>query len=107
MADLEKNGTANRVVILIWSEFARRVQPNANLGTDHGAAQSMILLGSGVKGGVFGAPPSLQPADLVDDGNLKMAVDFRSIYATLLNGWVGVDATSILGGAWPRLPILP
>lgn len=106
MADLERNGTADRVMVLVWSEFARRVHPNGTAGTDHGSAQAMLLLGKGVKGGVLGAPPSLAPANLVDDGNLKMAVDFRSLYATLLQGWLGADANAILGGAWPVLPLL-
>lgn len=106
MADLERNGTADRVMVLVWSEFARRIEPNGTAGTDHGSAQAMMLLGKGVKGGVHGAPPSLAPADLVDGGNLKMAVDFRSLYATLLNGWLGADATAILGSAWPTLPVL-
>lgn len=106
MADLERNGTADRVLILLWSEFARRVVPNGTAGTDHGSAQAMLLLGKGVKGGVHGAPPSLSPADLVDDGNLKMMVDFRSLYATLLSDWIGADASTILGGDWPALPIL-
>lgn len=106
LADLERNGTADRVIVLLWSEFARRVLPNGDAGTDHGSAQAMMLLGKGVKGGVHGAPPSLAPADLVDDGNLPMTVDFRSLYATLLDGWLGVDAASVLGASWPSLPIL-
>lgn len=106
MADLERNGTADRVMVLIWSEFARRIEPNGTAGTDHGSAQAMMLLGKGVKGGVFGAPPSLAAADLVDDGNLKMAVDFRSLYATLLHGWLGVNSTQMLGADWERLPLL-
>lgn len=106
MDDLAANGNSGRVVILLWSEFARRVKPNANLGTDHGSAQALLLIGDGVKGGIYGAPPGLAAADLIDGGNLKMAVDFRSVYATLLNGWLGLNATTILGAQWAALPVL-
>ena len=106
MDDLAANAISNRVVILLWSEFARRVRPNANLGTDHGAAQALLLIGDGVHGGIYGPPPSLAAADLIDGGNLKMAVDFRTVYATLLNGWLGLNAKTILGAEWGGLPVL-
>ena len=106
MDDLAANGSSGRVLVLLWSEFARRVKPNANLGTDHGSAQALFLIGDGVKGGIYGAPPGLAPTDLIDGGNLKMAVDFRTVYATLLNGWLGLDAKTILGADWGALPVL-
>lgn len=105
-ADLDAQGIADRVLVMLWSEFARRVEPNASRGTDHGAAQAMVLLGSGVRGGIVGAPPSLLPADLVDDGNLPMQVDFRRLYATLLDGWLGVSSRAVLGDTYSPVPVL-
>jgi uncharacterized protein (DUF1501 family) len=80
---------------MIYSEFGRRVRANASDGTDHGTAGPVFLLGRGVRGGFFGAEPSL--TDLVD-GDLKAGVDFRSIYATLLDHVLGSDPTRILDG---------
>lgn len=104
--DLEANGMANRVLILLWSEFARRVEPNAQNGTDHGSAQAMILIGNGVRAGFVGNPPSLAAADLIDDGNLPMAVDFRQLYGTVLDRWLGIDSRTVLGASYPALPVL-
>jgi uncharacterized protein (DUF1501 family) len=104
--DLEAHGLANRVLVLLWSEFARRVEPNAQKGTDHGAAQAMVLIGSGVRAGIVGRAPSLAEADLVDWGNLPMQHDFRRVYATLLDGWIGVDSRAVLGATWASLPLL-
>lgn len=106
IADLDLHGIANRVLILLWSEFARRVEPNASRGTDHGAAQAMFLIGPGVRHGILGTPPSLAAADLVEDGNLPMQVDFRRLYATLLSGWLGVNAATVLGTGFEPLPVL-
>jgi uncharacterized protein (DUF1501 family) len=106
IADLDLHGIADRVLILLWSEFARRVEPNASLGTDHGAAQAMFLIGPGVRSGILGTPPSLAPADLVEDGNLPMQFDFRRLYATLLAGWLGVNAAPVVGSGFEPLPVL-
>lgn len=104
--DLDANGLSNRVLVLLWSEFARRVEPNAQNGTDHGSAQAMILIGNGVRAGIVGNPPSLAPADLIEDGNLPMAVDFRNLYATVLDRWLGIDSKTVLGGTYPHVPVL-
>jgi uncharacterized protein (DUF1501 family) len=106
MDDVQAQGLGQRVLVLLWSEFARRIEPNANAGTDHGTAQALILLGEGVRAGVYGNPPSLDPANTIDDGNLRMSTDFRQVYATVLSGWLGVDATAVLGANWGTLPIL-
>jgi uncharacterized protein (DUF1501 family) len=106
MSDLETGGISSRVLILLWSEFSRRVMPNASAGTDHGSAQALFLIGDGVRSGVYGAPPSLKPDNLVDKGNLRMAVDFRQVYATVLGGWLGLNASPILGADWGALPLL-
>ncbi len=106
MSDLEATGMSSRVMILLWSEFARRVMPNASAGTDHGSAQALMLIGDGVRAGVLGSPASLKPENLVDDGNLPMTTDFRQVYATLLSGWLRLNASSILGADFGTLPIL-
>jgi uncharacterized protein (DUF1501 family) len=84
-----------QVVTMVYSEFGRRVRANASDGTDHGTAGPVFLLGRGVRGGFFGAEPSL--TDL-DDGDLKAGTDFRSIYATLLDHVLGADPAKILSG---------
>jgi uncharacterized protein (DUF1501 family) len=97
--DLAAHGRADDVLVVTWSEFGRRVHENASNGTDHGTAGLMFLLGK-VKGGLHGAPPSL--TDL-DNGNLKFTVDFRDVYATLLEDWLGVPSESALGGRFAKL----
>ena len=101
-SDLESHGHADDVVTLAFSEFGRRVAENASAGTDHGTAEPLFVFGP-VKGGIVGDHPSL--TDL-DAGDLKFAVDFRSVYATLLDGWLGTDASAVLGGSFGKLPLL-
>jgi uncharacterized protein (DUF1501 family) len=89
------------VVVALYSEFGRRVVANASSGTDHGTASNIFVLGSKVKGGMYGEQPSLTDLDL---GDLKYNVDFRSVYATLLEQTLGTDADNILGSEkLPRL----
>lgn len=92
------------VVVLIHTEFGRRVQGNASGGTDHGAANVVFLAGSTVKGGLYGDTPSLTELD--DYGNLVFSTDFRSVYATIFENVIGVDPKSFLGGSYSTLPIL-
>ncbi|HEY7979996.1 MAG TPA: DUF1501 domain-containing protein [Candidatus Eremiobacteraceae bacterium] len=99
-ADLAAHKTDDRVVTMTFSEFGRRVEENANRGTDHGTAAPMFIVGGGVKGGVYGDHPSLTDLDF---GNLKWHTDFRSVYATLLERWLGVASTPVLGGGFPTL----
>jgi uncharacterized protein (DUF1501 family) len=104
LASLNGVAGADGVVLMTYSEFGRRVAQNASGGTDHGTAGPVFLAGPGVKGGRFyGDEPSL--TDL-DDGNLKYSVDFRSVYATMLAGVIGVDPKPVLGASFPVLPIL-
>jgi len=100
-ADLEAHGRADDVLVLTWSEFGRRVAENANGGTDHGASSVMFALGSHVRGGLFGDPPSLER--LVDNGNLGYTTDFRRVYATVIEGWLGVPHEELLGARWEQL----
>jgi uncharacterized protein (DUF1501 family) len=97
---LKTTGHDSRVRLMTFSEFGRRVQENDSHGTDHGAGSCLFVAGPSVKGGVVGRHPSL--ADL-DAGDLKFHTDFRRVYATLLDGWLGCDSKAVLGAAWDRL----
>ncbi|MCL4508527.1 MAG: DUF1501 domain-containing protein, partial [Chloroflexi bacterium] len=99
-SDLSANGLDKDVLLMTWSEFGRRVQENASHGTDHGTAAPLFLVGSGVKGGLYGDPPDLTN---LDNGNLKHSIDFRSVYATIIERWLQADSQSILGGSFPTL----
>ena len=101
--DLAASKLADRVLVLCFSEFGRRVLENGSGGTDHGAAGPVILAGPGVKPGLLGPYPSL--TDL-DDGDLKPTVDFRRVYATLLENWLGLPSVPALGGTFATLPLL-
>ena len=103
-ADLKAQGHSKRVTILSFSEFGRRVSENASGGTDHGVAGPMLLLGDGVKGGLHGRMPSL--TDLDRNGDLKMQVDFRRVYASVLEDWMGLESKEVLGKRFPKLPLL-
>jgi uncharacterized protein (DUF1501 family) len=94
--DLQRMGQADRVVVMVYSEFGRRVPENANLGTDHGSANVMFLIGQPVNGGHYGKQPSL--TELVNGDNLAHTTDFRQVYATAIQGWLGVDAGPVLFG---------
>jgi len=99
--DLKRIGRADTVAIMMFTEFGRRVEENASLGTDHGTATPMFVIGAGVRGGLYGRHPSL--TDL-DDGNLKMTTDFRRVYATMIEEWLGFsDTESILKGSFEPL----
>ena len=91
-----------RVAVMCFSEFGRRVAQNASGGTDHGAAGPMFVVGDKVRGGLYGSYPSL--ADL-DDGDLKHTTDFRAVYATLLDKWLAADADKVLNGHYDRLAL--
>jgi uncharacterized protein (DUF1501 family) len=92
---MAKTAAGRDVVVAVYSEFGRRVHANASDGTDHGTASSVFLLGDGVKGGLYGAAPSL--TDL-DEGDLKFTTDFRDVYATLLRDVLGGDPERLLDG---------
>jgi len=101
--DLQAHGRDRNVVIMTWSEFGRRVTENASSGTDHGSAGPMFVVGTPVKGGLYGERPSL--VDL-ERNNLKFTTDFRSVYATVLEDWLGAPSELVLGGRHERLPFL-
>ncbi|HEY7173151.1 MAG TPA: DUF1501 domain-containing protein [Vicinamibacterales bacterium] len=93
--EMKRIGRADDVVMYVHSEFGRRVPENTSLGTDHGTAQVNFVIGNAVKGGMYGRPPSL--TNLVLDGNLESTTDFRQVYSTLIQGWMGADAAKVLG----------
>ncbi len=97
MQDLERIGRADDVTVMVFSEFGRRVPENVSLGTDHGAANLMFVAGNKVKGGHYGELPSLN--DLDEGDNLIHTTDFRRVYATMIEGWLGhPDAGEVLNG---------
>ncbi|HZQ36419.1 MAG TPA: DUF1501 domain-containing protein [Dehalococcoidia bacterium] len=102
-ADLKAQKNDDRVLMMTFSEFGRRVQENASGGTDHGAAAPMFLLGKGIQQGVMGNHPSLTQ---LDQGDLRYNTDFRSVYATILQSWLETPSKPILGQQFPLLPVL-
>lgn len=102
-SDLAAHGKADTVILMTWSEFGRRAAENASVGTDHGTAAPLFVIGSSVKKGVYGDAPNL--ANL-DNGNLRFETDFRSVYATVLEGWLQADSSSILGQTFSKVPFL-
>jgi uncharacterized protein (DUF1501 family) len=102
LGELKAAGLAERVVVLCFSEFGRRVEENASGGTDHGTAGPVFLAGPSVRAGLIGRTPSL--TDLAD-GDLQMGLDFRRVYATVLEDWLGLSARQALGAAFERLPL--
>ena len=100
--EMEGIGKADKVVVLVFSEFGRRVGENASQGTDHGAAAPMFLIGGKVKGGIHGSKPDL--TDL-QDGDIKFKIDFREVYAATLDNWVGGDSEVVLGQKFSPLAV--
>jgi uncharacterized protein (DUF1501 family) len=104
-ADLREHNTGEEVVLLMFTEFGRRVRDNGG-GTDHGTGGVCWVIGDHVKGGLYGEYPSLRPDDLEDGGDLLHTVDFRSVYSTLLERWLGLDAQPLVGGSYEQLDFL-
>lgn len=101
--DLAAHGNDKRVLTMTFSEFGRRIGENASRGTDHGEASPLFLVGGGVKGGIYGAYPDLSDTNM---GNLRFQIDFRSVYATVLERWLGRPSEKILQGRFPTLTAL-
>ena len=103
--DLKAQGNMQRVLVMTFSEFGRRVSENANGGTDHGAAAPMFIVGNQVKSGLLGKYPSLAPQDLYQ-GDIKYNVDFRNVYAAVLENWLKTKSAPILGKQFEPLPVV-
>jgi uncharacterized protein (DUF1501 family) len=101
--DLTKAGQGDRVAVLVFSEFGRRVAENASAGTDHGAAAPVFVVGPVAQAGPIGAHPSLED---LDDGDLKFHTDFRRVYAGLLDRWLGLPAAPLVGSEFEPLDLL-
>jgi uncharacterized protein (DUF1501 family) len=100
-ADLNARGIADRVLVLAWSEFGRRVLENASAGTDHGKAGTVFVMGNAVRGGTFyGDVPNLSN---LDQGDLRTQVDFRAVYATVIRDWFGNDPLPVLNAPYENL----
>ena len=100
--DLSAQGMLSNTVVLVYSEFGRRITENGSQGTDHGAGANMMVLGGGVRGGIFGTAPNLNtdPANPTLEnsaGDVKWETDFRSVYAKILDNWLGSNSVSVLG----------
>ena len=102
--DLKEHHANEEVVILMFTEFGRRVQENGS-GTDHGSGSVAFVIGDSVKGGAYGEYPSLDPSKL-DEGDLRWNNDFRGTYAAILEKWLGLDAQPILGGNFEQFDII-
>ena len=100
-ADLREHQAASGVLMLVFTEFGRRVKDNGN-GTDHGSGGAAFAIGERVHGGMHGEYPSLREEDLLD-GDLHFQVDFRGVYATIAERWLGLDAQPIVGGNYEQL----
>ena len=99
--DLRENDAADNVIMLMFTEFGRRVHDNGS-GTDHGAAGAAFVIGNRVKGGEYSEFPSTAPQDL-EQGDLVPNTDFRSVYSTILEDWMGLDANPLVGGAFEKV----
>jgi uncharacterized protein (DUF1501 family) len=101
--DLQEAKLGDRVLVLVFSEFGRRVEENDSQGTDHGTAGPMFLAGPAVKAGLHGQTPDLTN---LEDGDLKMTTDFRNVYATVLSEWLKADPAKCLNGQFETMNLL-
>jgi uncharacterized protein (DUF1501 family) len=102
--DLKEHNVSDNVVLLVFTEFGRRVHDNGS-GTDHGSGGGAFVIGDHVKGGLYGEYPSLE-ADKLLEGNLHFNNDFRGLYATLLEDWMGLDSKPIVNGSFEKLDFI-
>tara|TARA_B100000470_G_C19422169_1_gene229127 strand:- start:139 stop:474 length:336 start_codon:yes stop_codon:yes gene_type:complete len=103
-ADLKEHNASENVLLLVFTEFGRRVHDNGS-GTDHGSGGAAFLFGDKVKGGLYGEYPSLE-ADKLLDGDLHFNNDFRGLYATILEDWLGLDAQPIVNGNFEKMDFI-
>ena len=103
--DLREHNRGEEVLLFMFSEFGRRARDNGG-GTDHGTGGVCFVIGDHVKGGLYGEYPSLKPEDLEDGGDLLHNVDFRGVYATILERWLGLDSKPIVGGTFEQMDFL-
>jgi uncharacterized protein (DUF1501 family) len=100
-SDIRNQGFSNDTTVIVFSEFGRRISENGSNGTDHGAAGVMMALGGMVRGGLYGTAPVLSPGHPTlenNSGDVRYETDFRSVYAKLLDQWLGASSVPILNG---------
>ena len=102
--DLKEHDAGDNVVLLVFTEFGRRVHDNGS-GTDHGSGGVAFVVGESVKGGLYGEYPSLEPDKLLE-GDLHFNNDFRGLYSTLLEKWMGLDAKPIVNGSFEQMDFI-
>ena len=100
--DLRNHNASEEVVMLVFSEFGRRIKDNGS-GTDHGSGGGAFLIGDRVEGGLYGQYPSLELADLANGEDMGFNIDFRGVYSTLLDQWLGLDASPIVNGTYEQI----
>ncbi len=102
--DLREHDASDNVVMLLFTEFGRRVRDNGS-GTDHGSGGGSFVIGDPIKGGMYSEYPSLKAEDQLD-GDLRFSYDFRGIYSTILERWLGLDAKPVVGGSFEQLDFI-
>ncbi len=100
--DLRQHDAADNVIILVFTEFGRRMKDNGS-GTDHGSGGGAFLIGDPVSGGLYSEYPSIDPADWLNAEDMRHTIDFRSIYATILEQWIGVESQDIVRGKYEQI----
>jgi len=100
--DLRDHQAADNVTILVFTEFGRRMKDNGS-GTDHGSGGGAFIIGDNIKGGLYSEYPSIEPGDWLNGEDMKHTFDFRGVYGTLLEQWLGLDPTGIVGGTYEQL----
>jgi uncharacterized protein (DUF1501 family) len=103
--DLRQHQASDNVLLFMFSEFGRRIADNGS-GTDHGAASVAFAVGEQVKGGIYGVYPSLERSEQEEGGNLKYNMDFRCVYSTILEDWLGLNPAPIVGGNFDKVQFL-
>ena len=100
--DLRNHNASEEVIMLVFSEFGRRIKDNGS-GTDHGSGGGAFLIGDRVEGGLYGQYPSLEFSDLANGEDMGFNIDFRGVYSTLLDQWLGLDASPIVNGTYEQI----
>jgi uncharacterized protein (DUF1501 family) len=102
--DLRAHDASQEVVMLVFTEFGRRMKDNGS-GTDHGSGGGAYIIGDRVKGGLYAEYPPLDPSQWENGEDLKHTIDFRGVYGTLLEQWLGIESASIVGGTYEQVPV--
>ena len=103
--DLEDHNAADNVLMLVWTEFGRRLADNGS-GTDHGSGGGAFLIGNMVNGGLYAEYPSLEQSNLANGEDLAHTYDFRGLYSSILKQHLDLEPTSIVGGDFEQLRVL-